>query len=666
MQPNRLSMKKNLSSGGTSAWLPILGHFLIGICIAASAALVLQHFLGLRLPGCGVDSYCAAAAASVWGSLAGWPISFIGLAYFVGIGFAWLSIQGAGVPAAYRYLVRLGALVSIAYIAIMVTGSYFCSYCLVIHVANLSFWLVVERSRASTGRSLSTMVTVAASMALVSSLLNAAVAEQERRIEERAERELQRSIEQALSYQSSLRHASRQTDAAAASSLSEPQAGISDATAVVSEGLPGSSRTSAPRIPFRMGSAQAAVQLVVFYDYECEFCRRVDADIQTLLNKYQEIMSITVRHYPLCVDCNFSLDFTTHPHACQAAQVAEAAGILKGDEGFWSMHRWLFQRRGTFTPVELEEALVDLGIDDHDEFRRIMNGKEVLSAILADVVEAQALQIRGTPTVFVNGSKLLGLRAENAVVRAVMAVVEQQRAKNTARGEDLLPQQQAIERALADGFPRQLQLTALAATVRIVNSARNTTGSGVVVAVRPPFVYALTANHLVKSSNGVEVQTFTQESYPEPARIYKSASVTARSEEADLAVLRFSSSDFVPPAISLATAAGGEDKTSFAALTVGCDGEAAPTCLANHVTGKLRIKRSGGAGATTVWQVQDPSTSGRSGGPLVNEDGVILGLASGVSEGKGYFCHIDEIYRLLNRNGLQWLAESDANVPASF
>jgi S1-C subfamily serine protease len=174
-------------------------------------------------------------------------------------------------------------------------------------------------------------------------------------------------------------------------------------------------------------------------------------------------------------------------------------------------------------------------------------------------------------------------------------------------------------------------------------------------------VYALTADHLVKSSSGVEVQTFTQKSYPEPARIYESAIVTARSEEADLAVLRFLSRDLAPTAIPLAISVGGEDKTNFSVLSVGCDGDAAPTCLVNHVTGKLRIKRSAGAGATTVWQVRDASATGRSGGPLVNEAGLIVGIASGVSEGKGYFCHIDEIFRLLNENGLQWLAESDAN-----
>jgi hypothetical protein len=46
---------------------------------------------------------------------------------------------------------------------------------------------------------------------------------------------------------------------------------------------------------------------------------------------------------------------------------------------------------------------------------------------------------------------------------------------------------------------------------------------------------------------------------------------------------------------------------------------------------------------------------GRSGGPLVDKRGLLIGVCSGVSKDKAYFCHIDEINAFLERNGFDWL-----------
>ena len=73
------------------------------------------------------------------------------------------------------------------------------------------------------------------------------------------------------------------------------------------------------------------------------------------------------------------------------------------------------------------------------------------------------------------------------------------------------------------------------------------------------------------------------------------------------------------------------------------------------MTGPKRARRPGVETAVRVWETSQPPAQGRSGGPLLDRQGQLLGIGSGSSGGKGYFSHLDEIERFLKRNGLQWL-----------
>ncbi len=63
-----------------------------------------------------------------------------------------------------------------------------------------------------------------------------------------------------------------------------------------------------------LGEAGAAVQMVVFYDYQCPFCRSVEPTIEQLRAKYQRQLAVTCRHFPLEV---------IHPEARYAALAVE-------------------------------------------------------------------------------------------------------------------------------------------------------------------------------------------------------------------------------------------------------------------------------------------------------------------------------------------------------
>jgi protein-disulfide isomerase len=179
---------------------------------------------------------------------------------------------------------------------------------------------------------------------------------------------------------------------------------------------------------------------VLFTDYQCEGCRHIDEQVRALRTRRFEV-AISIKHFPLCSDCNRHLKRSNpHPNACWAARAAEAAGILHGVEGFWRMHGWLQETEGTFTDRDLEKGLADLGFGAKT-FRETMTDLTTFVRVQADAAEGRRLGIESTPAIFLNGIRLDGTFAERAVVRAVDAVLAKNPPPGTA--SDDFPQQPA-------------------------------------------------------------------------------------------------------------------------------------------------------------------------------------------------------------------------------
>lgn len=145
-----------------------------------------------------------------------------------------------------------------------------------------------------------------------------------------------------------------------------------------------------------VGDLNAPVQLVVFNDFECDFC----ANFQETLNKIKEVFGdkvvIAYRHYPL----------RSNPNSYYAALASECAA-LQGK--FWEMHDRLFQDNKN-NKMNLEQYKLDaeeLGLDakDFEACYKEERGKE---KIQNDINEAKKIGVTGSPQTFVNGRALPG------------------------------------------------------------------------------------------------------------------------------------------------------------------------------------------------------------------------------------------------------------------
>jgi predicted DsbA family dithiol-disulfide isomerase len=163
-------------------------------------------------------------------------------------------------------------------------------------------------------------------------------------------------------------------------------------------------------IPLRSDETpQNMPRLVVFTDYECPSCYCNSLSIQHSIAKaFEGRLAVSVRHFPLCNDCNSTVKNIAHTNACQAARAAEAARLQGGENSFWRMHELLFEHRKDLGRVSYRDLAVRIGLDA-DRFVEDMQSPAVHSIVDGDVVLARRLGVTGTPTMFLDGRQVAGL-----------------------------------------------------------------------------------------------------------------------------------------------------------------------------------------------------------------------------------------------------------------
>ncbi len=434
--------------------LPIawgVGLALLAESLGSSIVLVLQHLQGLELPGCGPQSACALLASGAFGSLGPFPLSVVGVAWFAGMLVGWaLSLRG--LPDVLRWAMRLGALASLFYMGVMVWQGHLCPYCLAVHVANLLAWVCAERLPAPALEAGSGWPTTAAAggmFALVLGLLWGYERNQEHLLAARSEEQVSQSIDdiasQAKTDKQALQAAATTAEPAPPSST-EPGAPAAQAPPVDEQPAalaPGSPVVAAPGVDdlppsgftgrYRRGPESARVRIVVWADYECDDCQTTEKLLAEVVRGRDDV-SLSLRHFPFCEDCNPKATYNRHPQACRMARAVEAAGVLGGDKAYWAMSDWMLEHGKGADDAQYVEQAAKLGLD-REQFRQACAGTEVGGRIAADIDEAMRYGLDRTPFVFVNGVELRGWRNPQQIEQAVLALAAKNLPAKTAEAD---------------------------------------------------------------------------------------------------------------------------------------------------------------------------------------------------------------------------------------
>lgn len=156
----------------------------------------------------------------------------------------------------------------------------------------------------------------------------------------------------------------------------------------------------------RHGNPDTPIVVVEYSEYQCPFCKRAQATMHELEEKYGEKISFVFKHYPLA----------KHTQAKPAA-IASIAAERQGK--FWEYKAALFEhQRDLKTEGIYEQIAQEVGLD-LEQFRRDIADPAMESQIKADVAQAKKLGVTGTPCFFVNGYKLKGAKPLDAFVDVI-------------------------------------------------------------------------------------------------------------------------------------------------------------------------------------------------------------------------------------------------------
>jgi len=163
------------------------------------------------------------------------------------------------------------------------------------------------------------------------------------------------------------------------------------------------------RVPVMVASEGAAVVLVKFNDYMCPPCGQTFAEYKPVLAKwareYPGKLKYVSKDYPLDPECNQFAPGGSHLASCEAA-VAVRLAREKGKAA--PMEDWLFANQPTLTPASVKQAAQTIGgVTDFDA-----RYQATLQLVKGDIAQGGQLQVQGTPTFFLNGIRLPGLRAQ--------------------------------------------------------------------------------------------------------------------------------------------------------------------------------------------------------------------------------------------------------------
>jgi protein-disulfide isomerase len=142
------------------------------------------------------------------------------------------------------------------------------------------------------------------------------------------------------------------------------------------------------------GGETAKVMVVEFADYQCPFCGQAEGLVKQVLEAYPKEVKLVYKQFPLT---------TIHPQALSAAKAAVAAG-RQGK--YWEMHDLLFENQRQLAPEKYTEFAEQLALDV-PQFQKDMESPEVLAQINRDMQDGKAADVTGTPTLFVNGKRLM-------------------------------------------------------------------------------------------------------------------------------------------------------------------------------------------------------------------------------------------------------------------
>jgi protein-disulfide isomerase len=138
------------------------------------------------------------------------------------------------------------------------------------------------------------------------------------------------------------------------------------------------------------GPKDAPVTITMFSDFQCPFCQQAIPMVDEVLKAYPNDVRFMMKQFPLR---------QIHPNAEPAAEAAIAA---ERQGKFWEMHDELYKAGRNLSPDTIKGIAEKIGLD-MKKWDADRQSPEVKKQIDAELDLGQKVDVRGTPSLFING-----------------------------------------------------------------------------------------------------------------------------------------------------------------------------------------------------------------------------------------------------------------------
>lgn len=153
------------------------------------------------------------------------------------------------------------------------------------------------------------------------------------------------------------------------------------------------------------GADDAPVTMVVFEDYQCPFSAQLAPVLASLRERYPARLRIIHQDLPL-------------PMHREAKKAAEAVACANEEGRFWEMAGRLYQNQKALGRAALEDHAEAAGLD-RARFVSCLDSGRQSRTWTEGIAAARRYDVRGTPTLFINGRLVTGGRDEESLVRII-------------------------------------------------------------------------------------------------------------------------------------------------------------------------------------------------------------------------------------------------------
>jgi len=158
------------------------------------------------------------------------------------------------------------------------------------------------------------------------------------------------------------------------------------------------------------GATQPKVTVVEFADYQCPFCRAAAGVLHELLASNPETLRVVY------------IDFPINPSGISRT-VAMGAVCAAEQDRYWDYHDLAFERQRQLD-AEAATTLAGLLSLDSATFQNCLAKPETAAQVARAENEARRLGLDSTPSLFLNGRRLILQDIQNELPRVVEAAIE--------------------------------------------------------------------------------------------------------------------------------------------------------------------------------------------------------------------------------------------------